>query len=137
MNNLAELVNKHLIGFDDLFNRVDRDVSSKQSYPPYNMVRITPETTRVDIAVAGFSKEDLSVTIEDNILCVRGFCVNKDANESLVYLHKGISYRSWQKKWTLSNALEVESVKLTDGILSIVIVHKVPEDKKPLQLEIE
>lgn len=134
MTNVAELFNRHLIGFDDIFNRVERGVNSKQSYPPYDIIKLTPEITRVDIAVAGFAKSELSVTVEDNVLCV---CGNKVEIHAQDYIHKGISYRSWSKRWTLNNQLEVLGVSLVDGILSIDIIQKVPEDRQPLQIEIQ
>lgn len=134
MTNVSELFNRHLIGFDDIFSRVERGVNSKLSYPPYDIIKVSPEMTRVDIAVAGFAKSDLSVTVEDNTLCV---CGNKAEQHAQDHIHKGISYRSWSKRWTLNKQLEVQVVRLVDGILSIEMVHKVPEDKKPLQIEIQ
>ncbi len=134
MTTLTDVFNRHLIGFDDLFIALERGVNNKITYPPCDIVKVSDALTRVDIAVAGFTREELSVVLEDNTLKVSG---NKVVDQKVNYVQKGISYRNWSRKWTLHKQVEVQDVKLENGILSIEVVHHLPEAKKPLQLEIK
>lgn len=142
MTNAADVVTRHLIGFDELFKAIDRDrgISNRGAYPPCDIIKMSPYLTRINIAVAGFSRDELNVTIEDNFLQVTG---EKKPVESFEknhtepqYILKGISYKKWSKKWTINQQLEVQEVFLREGILSINILHK-RQEQKPLQIEIK
>lgn len=132
MTNALDVFNRHFVGFDDLFRGIERGTISK-SYPPHNIIRVSPEQTRIEIAAAGFAREDLTVTVEGHTLTVRG---DREEQADADYVFRGISARSFSKRWTLGQHLQVESVKLENGLLIIDLVLEVPDSEKPRKLEI-
>lgn len=132
MTNALDVFNRHFVGFDDLFRNLERGVTTK-TYPPHNIIRLSPEKTRIEIAAAGFSREELEVTVEGNALTVRG---DRKEESDADYIFKGISTRSFSKRWTLDRHLKVDSVKLVNGLLVVDLVQEVPEEEKPKKLEI-
>lgn len=132
MTNALDVFNRHFVGFDDLFRTIERGATTK-TYPPHNVIRLSPEKTRIEIAAAGFSREELEVTVEGNTLTVRG---DRNEQSDTEYLFKGISTRSFSKRWTLDQHLKVDNVRLTNGLLVIDLVQEIPEEEKPKKLEI-
>jgi HSP20 family molecular chaperone IbpA len=111
-----------LLGFDDLERLLERAVkTSGEGYPPYNIERLTtsenaPEIIRITIAVAGFSREDLEVTIENNQLNIRGRTREDQPRD---YLHRGIAGRQFHKAFVLADGMDVMSAHLANGLLAI------------------
>tara|TARA_R110002153_G_scaffold89582_2_gene219197 strand:+ start:7393 stop:7827 length:435 start_codon:yes stop_codon:yes gene_type:complete len=122
------------IGFDSMFNRIEKLQSQQQGYPPHNVVNHGEDKYEIALAVAGFSDKDLSVEQEENVLTIASTDV--DLNGDKEYIHKGIATRKFNKAFTLSEYVEVESVALVDGILSVFLQKNIPEEKKPKRFDI-
>lgn len=105
------------LGFDHLERIMDAVAkSANDGFPPYNIEHIEPTTIRITLAVAGFGREDLSVSVEDNQLIVRGKAAEKDDR---AYLHRGIAARQFLRKFVLADGIEVHGASLKDGLLRI------------------
>ena len=114
------------LGFDDTFSRLEALSATSVSYPPYNIVAGHDGRTLLEIALAGFSREDIEVTTEENILTVKASSKEDDRT----YSHKGIATRSFSRTWQLGDSMEVEGVDYKDGLL-VVQLHKVlPEHQQ-------
>jgi molecular chaperone IbpA len=129
------LTRTKFIGFDNIWRELDR-ISSQPNevYPPYNVIKLGDHTI-IELAVAGFSKDELTVELKDNILTVTGN--KKQVYEEAAYTHKGISTKKFSKSFRLSEYTEVTRATITDGILSVSISVKVPEEKLPKLIPIE
>jgi molecular chaperone IbpA len=127
---------------DDIFNsvlfptRFTKTFSNVgPSYPPYNIVRIDEGHMVLEIAVAGFKEDEVSVVVDDGYLKISGKKVEADAHAQ--YLYKGIGTRAFEKTFTLSKHAKVEEAEYVDGILSIHVIEEIPEEKKPKQIPIK
>lgn len=128
-----------LVGFDTLFNELERQFERPQNnYPPHDIVRLSDTKFRIDLAVAGFTKSDITVTLEKNILTVSGAKIKSvdEYEDAPVYLHRGIGNRSFKKNFTLNDQVVVQSATVVDGILSINLERIVPEDEAPRTIPI-
>ena len=105
-------------------------------YPPHNILKHNDNKFVLELAVAGFTQEDLHVVLDKNTLVVTGEKKRKETDDNVAYLHKGIGTRSFNKSFVLERYLVVEDVKLSDGILTIVLERVVPEEELPRVLEI-
>ena len=115
-----------LLGFEHFEQMLDRvSKTSTDGYPPYNIEQVGEEELRITLAVAGFTMDDLEVTIEDNQLVIRGR-QNED-NIDRIYLHRGIAARQFQRNFILAEGIEVTTAGLEDGLLHIDLVRPVPE----------
>lgn len=123
------------IGLENFFSRLDalQDSTANAAYPPYNIVKKTDETFDLEIALAGWSREDIEVTTERNVLTVSARRSGEDKRE---YSHKGISCRSFARNWQLSDDAIVREVKYQDGLLSITIEKVVPDTQRRQVLDI-
>ena len=117
------------IGFDSMFNRLEKLNEKQSGYPPHNVVKHDDNRFEIAIAVAGFSEKDLFVEQEENVLTIASKDV--DLNGDKEYIHKGIATRKFSKTFTLGEFIEVKEVSLVDGILSIYLEKNIPEEKKP------
>ena len=116
------------IGFDSMFDRLERLQTQQEGYPPHNVVKHSEDNYEIALAVAGFNEEDLSVEQEENVLTI----ASKDVDSgNIEYIHKGIGTRKFKKTFTLGEFIEVDSVSLVNGILSVYLVKNIPEEKKP------
>lgn len=132
---LTTLLPKLVIGFDDFLQQFEAwDQMSNSNYPPYNLIKVSPNEWTLELAVAGFAKEDLSVTVHHGTLTVES--VKSENVSGRVFLHKGISNRAFRKYWKLNEYVEVKNVELKDGILRISLVRDLPESEKPKQIPI-
>tara|TARA_Y100000592_G_C5363254_1_gene264703 strand:- start:213 stop:623 length:411 start_codon:yes stop_codon:yes gene_type:complete len=121
------------IGFDRYFEDLERMSNiSQTNYPPYNVVKVDEEHFAVELAVAGFSKKDISITKEKNVLIIEG----KIEDESKDFVHKGLASRAFKRSWTLSDDIVIEGAELKDGILSVSLEKVVPEEDKPVEIKI-
>ena len=134
-------ITKFGIGFDNMFDDLMR-VTAQQSntnYPPYNLVQINDDEYMISVAVAGFGQDNLSVTKDKNFLIVEGNHATEtvENNDSTaVYLHKGISERSFRREFQLADHVEITNANLELGILSIHLTREVPEEMKPKTIAI-
>ena len=117
------------IGFDSMFDRLEKLNTQQQGYPPHNVVKHSEDRFEISIAVAGFSEENLSVEQEKNVLTIASKDVDEDSGAE--YIHRGIATRKFKKTFTLGEYVEVESVSLVNGILSIYLENNIPEEQKP------
>ncbi len=125
------------IGFDrtfQLLNRADH-LHDTSNYPPYNIVKIDAENFSVEIAVAGFSKKDISITKEKEVLLIEGS--KENLNEDTQYVHRGLSGRTFNRKFTLADDIVVKGADMKDGILSVSLERIVPEEDKPVEIKIK
>lgn len=103
------------------------------SYPPYNIVKIDDDKIVMEFAVAGFKKDDISITTEKNVLSIKA---DRSEADEKKYLHKGIAARKFSRSFSLPEYFEVEKAGFEDGILYIDLVRNIPEEKKPKQISI-
>lgn len=115
-----------LLGFEQLERLVERTAkSSGDGYPPYNIEQTSEQSYRITLAVAGFSEADLSITVEDNQLVIRGR-QGEDAPER-VYLHRGIARRQFQRSFVLADGVDVGEAVMENGLLHVDLSRKQPE----------
>jgi molecular chaperone IbpA len=128
------------LGFERFFDDVERllnvDTATKgtQSFPPHNIIKLKDTHYVVELAIAGFSKEDIEITAEDGTLTIKGEKKEKDVE--VTYLHRGIGTRSFTKQLTIADTVEVKGAEFKDGILRIGLENVIPEHKKPRKIEI-
>ena len=116
-----------LLGFDHFEKALDRvSKVSNDGYPPYNIEQISEDALRITLAVAGFTMSDLSLTVEDNQLVVRG---KQTDDEDRVYLHRGIAARQFQRSFVLAEGIEVRGAWLDNGLLHIDLTRPQPETR--------
>ena len=123
---LFDKISKHSIGLnDEYFDRFFNIATPQSNYPPYNLVTINNVESRLEIALAGFKKDEVKVYTEYGKLIVEG---NQDEKEDdVTYYHKGLAQRSFTRTWTLTDDTEVKEVKFEDGLLTIVLKKIVPD----------
>lgn len=131
------------VGFDNMFDHFERmfdgDVATFQTqvnFPPYNIVKTGDFTYDVELALAGFSKDDITVDYADNLLTVKSVKKEKADDDKDGVLHRGISKRMFSKAFTIADDVEVKGAELKDGLLKISLERIVPEGKKPRNIEI-
>lgn len=130
---------QNTIGYDRMFDRINRifadiPAQSKQKYPFYNIIRHSDDDIELELAVAGFSEEDINISVADGILTIEGELQDKVEPEK--YLHKGIGSRAFSRKFSLSDTTEVVGAHLENGLLKISLKSIVPDHKKPKQIPI-
>ena len=124
MSRVPSLSSPFLLGFDEIERVLDRVAKGADSYPPYNIERLArdgqnPERLRITLAVAGFTREQLDVSIEESQLVIRG---RQQDDNSRQYLHRGIAARQFQRTFVLAEGMEVLGADLKNGLLSIDLV---------------
>jgi molecular chaperone IbpA len=124
------------VGFDRLFSLLDEAANVEtQTYPPYNIERLSENSYRITMAVAGFGLEDLTITQEGNALLVTGKKTQK-ADPKIEVLHQGIAARDFERRFQTADHVEVTSADLVNGLLQISLVREIPEAMKPRQIAI-
>jgi molecular chaperone IbpA len=137
-NNFQYLpLQKFAVGFDDLFREMDKFNlnNNNTAYPPYNIVTVNDDQFLIEIAVAGFSDEDIDITLENSQLTITG---NKgeEEEEPRNFVHRGIAMRGFTRTFRLATHIEVEGADLKNGLLVITLKRYVPEELKPKKIEI-
>jgi len=121
--------------FDDVEKLLSMDVQKvTQSFPPHNIIKLDETHYIVELAVAGFSKDEIEITSEDGTLTIKG--EKKDKDVEVTYLHRGIGTRSFTKQLTIADTVEVRGAEFKDGILRVGLENIIPEHKKPRKIEI-
>ena len=138
------MVNTYSVSIADPFKFVDQIWNNtwtttantwQESYPPYNIREIDEDTRVLELATAGFSKDEITIKIEDDIVTISG--EKEKSEEDAKYIHKGIATRKFSKSVTLWEYWEVDSADYNDGILYVVVKREIPEDKKPRTVKIK
>lgn len=138
MSRLSLLSSPLLLGFEDMERLIDRvGKSGSEGYPPYNIERISAasapsasasmepiERLRITLAVAGFKREQLEITLEDSQLTIRG---RQEDDKSRQYIHRGIAARQFSRTFVLAEGIEVKAADLSDGLLAIDLVRREPD----------
>ena len=122
---LMEKINKNSIGLDDYFNNFFNSDFPQSNYPPYNLIQLNNHESKLEIALAGFKKDELKVYTEFGKLYVKG---KKEESEDVgEFVHKGLAQRSFERIWTISDDTKIGSVKFEDGLLTVELNKIVPE----------
>lgn len=121
------------VGFDHLFDDLDRIARhANDNYPPHNIVKVADSEYLVELAVAGFARDELEIEVKDRTLYVKG----EHQNRGRDYIHKGISAKKFNRSFRLSEYVEVHGADLKDGILAIELKVVIPEEKRPRKISI-
>jgi HSP20 family molecular chaperone IbpA len=129
MPRIPSLSSPFLLGFDEIERALDRVAKAADGYPPYNIERVArdngrPERLRITLAVAGFTRDELDVTVEESQLVIRG---RQNDEQTRQYLHRGIAARQFQRTFVLADGMEVLGADLKNGLLSIDLARPEPE----------
>jgi molecular chaperone IbpA len=123
----------HSIGLDGLFDRLINFKQVKPSFPPYNIIR-DGNKTFIEVALAGYSKEDIDIIVEDGVLSIRG--TGYSERQGIGECHRGIASRRFTKSFSLGEYVEVSSAELKDGMLTVELEEVLPPEKQPKTIEI-
>ena len=134
MSRLPSLSSPFLLGFEEIERVLDRVTKASEGYPPYNIERLpraetVPERLRITLAVAGFTREQLDITIEENQLLIRGRQIEDDRERH--FIHRGIAARQFQRCFVLADGMEVMGADLKNGLLSVDLIRPEPETGDP------
>jgi len=127
MNSLArwERYSPVSLGLESMFHRLDAMTDNElRNYPPYNIIRVSDTETELEIALAGFSREEIEVATERGVLSVT---TTRESTDNREYTHKGLAHRTFARTWQLADDTVVDEVKYKDGLLSIRLRKEVPE----------
>ena len=127
MSAIVDAVERYSVGYDDLFYRLHSFGlgTSQDAYPPYNLVQLNNHESKLEIALAGFKKDELKVYTEFGKLYVKGR--KEESEDDGTFIHKGLAQRSFERVWTVTDDTEIGSVEFTDGLLSVELKKIVPE----------
>jgi molecular chaperone IbpA len=132
-------INRYAIGFDQLMDHMvalqNNDVLSGNDYPPYDIVKAGEDKYTIELAVAGFKKDELNLEVKDQYLTIRGDSSTRHSNEE--YLHKNIARRAFTKRFSLAENVKVDEAKIEDGVLVVTLTHEIPEEQKPKSITIQ
>ena len=123
------------VGFDNIFDQLSAlSHFETPNYPPYNIKKVDKENYQLEMALAGFSKDDIEVEAKENTLSVSAKSSDKDDDS---FVHRGIAQRAFKRQWTLMEHLEVQDAKFKDGVLVVDMKLNLPEEKKPRTIKIK
>ena len=125
LDQLMDRITRNTIGMDEYFDRIFKLQESSSNYPPYNLIQISDTESQLELALAGFKKDEVNVYTQDGKIFIEGKKEEKDEQPN--YVHKGLAQRSFSRSWTLSDETEVRSVAFEDGLLVITLGKVVPE----------
>src|SRR5438045_665742 len=123
------------VGFDRLFDMLENNNlgQAQENYPPFDLLRVDDNHYRIELAVAGFNRDELDITSQQNVLIISG---RKKEQEGDNYIHRGIANRSFERRFALADHIKVTGADLKDGLLSIDLVREIPESLKPKKIDI-
>ena len=123
------------LGFDHIFDELESITNhAKDTYPPHNVVKYEDTRYDIELAIAGFKQEDISIELKEHVLTIKG--ERGPRRDQELYVHKGISGRKFMKSFRLSEYAEVSGADLTDGILTVSVEVVLPKEKRPQQIKI-
>ena len=135
MNRMSIFNSPFLLGFDQFERTIDRiSKLSSDSYPPYNIEQISQNSLRITVAVAGFKKNELDVSLEGNQLQIRG--IKKDDEREKIFIHRGIATRQFQRNFVLAEGIEVNEASMDDGLLFVDLTQPINNDQS-VKIEIK
>ncbi len=120
------------IGWDRHFKDLEKVMHNSTNYPPYNLVEMGEDTYMIELALAGFKKDDITVEQEKNVLTIKG----SSEDDETKYIHKGIGARSFTRTFSLSEYMIVAGVTMENGVLRVLVIRDIPEEAKPKKFEI-
>ena len=129
----------YAVGFERQFNRLNDYITHQHQstgFPPYNIQKVEDFKYEIEMALAGFDKKDIEVELADGVLTIRSVKESSDESDEWT-LHRGISYRKFNRKFTLADDIVVNDAKLENGLLTISLEQVIPEEKKPKLIEIK
>jgi len=132
MTNISTFLN-NAIGFEDMFNRFDYLTSINSGFPHYNIRKETEGKYVIELALAGYKKDEVSVEVKDGVLIIEG----KSKEDLSNYVHQGIAKRSFKRQFQLADYVECKGGKLEDGMLNVELEYNPPESKKPKKITID
>lgn len=141
-NGLTNNFDKYFIGADKMIQTLakanEATLKSVAGYPPYNIAKLDENKYVIEMAVAGFGKQNIDIEIANNTLTVKGGLnlVQLDDTNPITYLYKGIADRSFTRKFTLADTVEVKNAELINGMLKLWLENIIPEEKKPKKIDI-
>lgn len=136
MNKYAwDVYSPFYVGLDEVFHRLESMTSHNKNYPPYNLIKYDSANYEIEIALAGFKKDEIEVSTESNILRVATKTAGSDPK--VEYLHKGVSRRSFTETWQLADDVRVVDVALNEGLLIISLEKIVPDHMKRTTYEVK
>jgi molecular chaperone IbpA len=124
------------VGFDRVFDLLDSAFTAAQTdegYPPYNIVKTGDAAFRIELAIAGFGRDELSIVAQENVLTISG---SKNSAPQQMYIHHGIASRAFERRFNLADYVKVEKADLANGLLTVDLVREVPEAMRPRQITI-
>jgi len=131
-------LDKFFVGFDDQFNRIakmhDDLTKNIPNYPPYNIKKTGDNTYVIELAVAGFAKQDIEIELADNKMVIKGNVQNEDSDS---FLWKGIATRNFTRTFALEDQIEVKDAEMFNGMLKVFLERIIPEHKKPKKIEVK
>ena len=128
----------YAVGFDRVFDNLKRYVDNNATstgYPPYNIRKEGDYNYVIEMALAGFAREDLEIEVADGVLTIRS--VKEKSDDDVSNIYRGISYRKFVRKFTIADDIVVNSAKMENGMLSVDLERIVPEEKKPRLIEVK
>jgi molecular chaperone IbpA len=135
-----EALNRALVGFDTMFDTMERRFSNSvgNNYPPHNILKTGDNRYEIQIAVTGFEKDEIAVTVESNVLTVRGEGEEsiRHENPDIVYLHRGLATRDFVREFPLAEHIEVNGAEIKNGMLIVKLFRNIPESEKPRVIDI-
>lgn len=138
-NQLARLdsLSRALIGFDQMFDQMERRFQNSVSnnYPPHNILKLAENEYAIQIAVTGFEKHEIEVTVEEHVLVVKGESTESEY-QAEQYLHRGLATRDFCKEFPLAEHIEVSGAEIKNGMLVIKLIRNIPESAKPKIIDI-
>lgn len=138
-NQLTKLdaLSRALIGFDTMFDQMERRYANSvnNNYPPHNIIKTGDNQYEIQLAVTGFDRAEISVTVENNVLIVKGESITTD-HAPEAYLHRGLATRDFLKEFPLAEHIEVVGAETKNGMLTIKLVRNIPESAKPKIIDI-
>ncbi len=141
MTNALTIFNQlrpHTIGYDNIFdhfNDIFEGSGLQTNYPPYDIIKQSDTKYDIQIALAGYSKEDIDVEIKENTLSIKS--IKKDDNDNVEILHRGISKRYFERHFTIADDVKVNGAELKNGLLTIALERVIPEHKKSRVIKIK
>lgn len=147
MTNLAEFLSpnftKSLIGYDEVFNRItkfhDEVAKNIPNYPPYNIKKTDENTYVIEMAVAGFGKQDIEINVAGDTLTIKGNAHQDtdDEDKAHTFFYQGLAMRPFTRTFNLNDNVEVKGAEMINGILKVALEHIIPEHKKPKKVEVK
>lgn len=126
------------VGFDRLFDMLENSSmgQSQENYPPFDLIKLGDNDYRIELAVAGFKRDEIDITAQQNVLIVSGKKAEESENRGNDYIYRGIATRSFERRFALADHIQVRGADLKDGLLAIELVREIPEAMKPRKIDI-